>query len=225
MTEQEWLACTDPTPMLKFLRRKATKRKLRLFACACCRQVWRMLKDEVSRQAVEISESFADGEVTAKGLAGAARKANEAADLLRFEAPLSMRLATWAARDAADAAAMAAEKGLDAGRVAATAEMVRAAITYTPARPKCQCALLRDLFGNPFHPQPALDPAWLAWHDGTARKLAQAIYLERRFADLPVLADALEEAGCSDADILNHCRQSAEHVRGCWVVDLLLGKE
>jgi hypothetical protein len=55
--------------------------------------------------------------------------------------------------------------------------------------------------------------------------LAQSIYDQRRFADMPILADALAEAGCTNADVLNHCRQPGEHVRGCWVVDLLLGKE
>jgi hypothetical protein len=85
--------------------------------------------------------------------------------------------------------------------------------------------LMRELFGVlPFRAIP-LNPAWLAWNDGTIPKLAQAIYDDRVFDRLPVLADALEEAGCDNADILDHCRQPGEHVRGCWVVDLLLGKE
>jgi hypothetical protein len=95
-----------------------------------------------------------------------------------------------------------------------------------------QAATLRDIIGNPLHLAPGINSAWLTWHDGTIPKLAQAIYEDR---DLPsgrldnhrlaVLADALEEAGCDDANILNHCRQLGVHVRGCWVVDLLLGKE
>ena len=87
-----------------------------------------------------------------------------------------------------------------------------------------QTALVRDLFGNPFRPV-TVDPSWLAWNERTVVKLAQGIYDERAFDRLPVLADALEEAGCDDPDILGHCRQPGEHVRGCWVVDLLLGKE
>jgi hypothetical protein len=86
-----------------------------------------------------------------------------------------------------------------------------------------QCVMLRCIFGNLFHPA-TLDPTWLAWNGGTVPKLAQAIYDDRRFSDLPILADALEEAGCTDADILAHCRSEGPHVRGCWVVDLLLGK-
>jgi hypothetical protein len=92
------------------------------------------------------------------------------------------------------------------------------------ARLAASACLLRDLIGNPFRPVPTIDPAWLAWNGGAVRKMAQAIYDGRRFADLPVLADALEDAGCADAAILGHCRGPGVHVRGCWVVDLLLGK-
>ncbi len=83
-----------------------------------------------------------------------------------------------------------------------------------------QCSLVRDLFGNPFR-APALNPAW---HNSSVRGVAQAIYDERRFGDLPVLADALEEAGCTEAKILAHCRGPGPHARGCWVLDLILGK-
>ncbi|MGH7169008.1 MAG: hypothetical protein ACRELG_01855 [Gemmataceae bacterium] len=79
------------------------------------------------------------------------------------------------------------------------------------------------MFGNLFR-QIIIEPSWLAWNDGTVPKLARNVYERRAFDRLPILADALEEAGCTDADILNHCRQPGEHVRGCWVVDLLLNK-
>jgi len=84
--------------------------------------------------------------------------------------------------------------------------------------------LVREIFGNPFHPV-KVDPAWLAWNDRTIPKMARVIYDERRFQDLLVLADALEEAGCTDRDILTHCRLPMAHVRGCWVVDALLGMQ
>jgi hypothetical protein len=93
------------------------------------------------------------------------------------------------------------------------------------AEKQIQADLLRDIFGNPFRSRPAINQSWLAWGDGTVPKLARAIYDERRFEELPVLADALEEAGCTDSDILSHCRGPGPHVRGCWVIDLLLGKE
>jgi hypothetical protein len=86
-----------------------------------------------------------------------------------------------------------------------------------------QAPLIRDILGNPFRPI-TIDPVWTAWNDQTVPRIAQAIYADRTFDHLPILADALEDAGCSDADILAHCRGPGPHVRGCWVVDLLLGK-
>ena len=85
--------------------------------------------------------------------------------------------------------------------------------------------LIRDIFGNPFRPTPTIDPAWRTWNDATIAKLAQRMYDSRDFAAMPILADALEEAGCTSGELLDHCRQPGEHVRGCWVVDLILGKE
>ncbi|OAI53023.1 hypothetical protein AYO44_16370 [Planctomycetaceae bacterium SCGC AG-212-F19] len=81
--------------------------------------------------------------------------------------------------------------------------------------------LVRDIFGNPFRPV-TIEPAW---RTSTVTSLAQGIYDQRAFDRLPILADALEDAGCSNANVLNHCRGGGEHVRGCWVVDLVLGKE
>lgn len=83
--------------------------------------------------------------------------------------------------------------------------------------------LLREIVGNPFSPV-TVDPAWRAWNGGTVIQLAQAIYNEGRFADLPILADALEETGCTEASILQHCRGKRPHARECWCCDLLLGR-
>jgi hypothetical protein len=80
-----------------------------------------------------------------------------------------------------------------------------------------------DILGNPFRPTPVVLP-WLTWNDACVVTLAQSIYDHRQFEDMPILADALEEAGCDNADVLNHCRGHGAHVRGCWVVDLCLGK-
>jgi hypothetical protein len=86
-----------------------------------------------------------------------------------------------------------------------------------------QTVILHEIFGNPFR-LIHIDPALLAWQDGTVVKLAQAIYDERRFQDMTILADALEEAGCDNADVLSHSRGPGPHVRGCWTLDLLTGK-
>ena len=85
-----------------------------------------------------------------------------------------------------------------------------------------QRELLHDLFGNPFRP-PAVTPEWLAWQAGLIPALARGIYDERRFGEMPVLCDALEDAGCADEAILAHCRGPGQHARGCWLLDALLG--
>jgi hypothetical protein len=202
MTEATWLACGDPRKMLSYLHDCASERKLRLFVCACCRRVWDWLPDG-GRWAVEVAEQYADGEATADELA---RANHWATNGLPGEGPSPVP--HWRAAWVADPDA---------------AEAARRMTTGKSKEPLAQADLLRDLVGNPFRPV-AIDPAWLAWNDGTVRKLARAIYDRHRFADVPVLADALEDAGCT-RDILRHCRQPGEHARGCWVVDLLLGKE
>jgi hypothetical protein len=89
---------------------------------------------------------------------------------------------------------------------------------------KRQAALLHDIFPNPFQFPPVIDPACLRWQGGTVVKLAQAIYDDRAFDRLPILADALDDAGCTDTVILNHLRGPGPHVRGCFALDLVLGK-
>jgi hypothetical protein len=86
---------------------------------------------------------------------------------------------------------------------------------------EAHACLLRDIFGNFFRPV-TVDPSWLT---STAVSLARLMYDSRDFSAMPILADALQDAGCDSDDILNHCRGPGPHVRGCWIVDLVLGKE
>jgi hypothetical protein len=207
MTEAEWLAATDPGPMLEFFRERwgASDRRLRLFACACGRWLWAPLTDG-DRRAVEAGEWFADGLISAKE-GDAARYAQSQAVPGRLPDPCRAAgtatfASSWAA--AGMTAAHAAEAGVDGPILA---------------------ALIREIIGNPFRPAPSLTPAVLSWNCGTVPKLAAAIYEERAFDRLPVLADALEDAGCADAQILAHCCSRGEQARACWVADLVLGKE
>jgi hypothetical protein len=209
MTEAEWLACTDPMLMLGFLSGKASDRKLRLFACGCCRRFWHLLTDHRSQRVVEAAECFADGKTSIEELTAARIAASHAeGTCVPYNATLHV-----AYDDASDAA----------WEVASYLAQI---IARNPRiEQQEQGNLLRDLFGLlPFR-SATIASTWLAWDNGTVCKLAQAIYEERTFERLPVLADALEDAGCDDADILTHCRGDGSHVRGCWVVDLLLGKE
>ena len=204
MTEAEWLACVDPNAMLELLRCKASDRKLRFFILACCRRVLHLLTDERSRNAVMVGERYIDGHATEKELNRAYQQAQA---VYAREAWTEEPHVEWAAVEAA------CPFLLDIDTTANCAFDSEIGSEGTN--------LLRDIFGNPFRPV-AFDPAW---RTPTVASLAQAIYADRRFADLPILADALEDAGCTNSDVLEHCRTPGEHVRGCWVVDLALGKE
>jgi hypothetical protein len=215
MNETEWLECTDPGKMLEVLGDRASERKLRLLACAHCRRQMLDPLDPLDWAMVEVAERFADGEATWDDLS-AARKAAKKPPLFPGARRGESRAAEWvAARWQAGHAITWAPpwRGKPVPEYAAR----HAAYKVQGAH------LLREVFGNPFRPA-ILDPAWLAWNGGAVRKVSQAIYDERRFAALPILADALEDAGCADTEVLTHCRGPGEHMRGCWVLDLLLGK-
>ncbi len=232
MTEAEWLACEKPLPMLEFLHGRANARKLRLLACACCRRIWNLLRDERSRNAVEVAERYSDGKATELELLYASDAAyGKACSDAFLEDSRTLSRPTSSPYDADVAAANAAWPDISS-TIAFVVDVTTIAMNANAAKCKdamryderaVQCDLLRDIFGNPFRAG-TLDPEWLAWQDGTILKLAQSIYEERAFDHLPILADALEEAGCTNTDILDHCRQPGEHVCGCWVIDLILGK-
>jgi hypothetical protein len=230
MTEAEWLACTDPWPMLDEFSGRSRDRKLRLFACACVRRVWDFLDDPRSRMAVEVAERFADGEATWTELRVAFHAAWAAGRRFAGHAGVAEAAALEcayhdsfaAARNASQAAAQAAawSSHRDAAGETGVYDALADALAAAQAD---QCALLRELIGNPFRAV-NLSEVVLGWNDGTIPRLAGVIYAGPHWDDLPVLADALEEAGCNDAAVLAHCRGGGQHVRGCWVIDLLLGK-
>ena len=210
MTESEWFACTDPEPMLEFLRGKVSERKLRLFAITCCRRIWYPL-DSPGQTALAVAERYADGVTTPEEL-------TETRQSL-FPVPPGL------GRYLRERAIWEAVSGTLTERVDAL--QVAQSVTWASQRDGELGNLavwLRHIVGNPFHPMQG-EPSWLTWNGGTVRKLARGIYEGHRFRDMPVLADALEEAGCSDRDVLVHCRRKGDHVRGCWLVDLLLDKE
>jgi hypothetical protein len=194
MTEEQWLAATNPLPMLEFLAGKASARKLRLFAFGCLRSRWQLLRDPRGRQLLDLAECYADGKASAAAVIREVYRIGFGTGIF------------WILRsDAAEAA----------HRWAGTSK--------TRARPTAAC-LLRDLFRNPFRPLPAFEPAWLTRNGGTVSTLAAAIYDSGDFAHTPLLADALEDAGCTDVELSGHLRRPGSHVRGCWGLDLVLGR-
>ena len=226
MTEAEWLACKSCDRALLFLRKRVSNRKLRLFACACCRLVGDLLTGEAAWRALAVAEDYADGRALRGDLRAGRREA----------APATINFSNMAGHVAHIAVVratheMAWQAARQAASVAAEADSYR-----EPRRPggiadaasvyQRELALLREIF-NPFRA-----PAEDARPAPSVRGLAAAAYEEQALPSghldtnrLGVLADALEEAGCADADLLGHLRAPRPHVRGCWALDLVLGKE
>jgi hypothetical protein len=225
MTEVEWQQCEDPKPMLEHLGDKISSRKLRLFACACCRSVWGLLAEEPIRRAVEAAESFADGK---EKLRNAHRDAQKVVNQLSsYVYASSQYRAHAAARAAAETAGHSARRAVSMATYHA-AESVSPSATDRDKEVAAQAGLLRDIV--PYASLPIdLDPVHRI---SLVMSLARAAYDERFVPSghldpvrLAVLADALEEGGCTNADILAHLRAPGPHVRGCWPVDLLLARE
>lgn len=235
MTEAEWLACTDPDRMLDFLSGKVSDRKLQLFAVGWCLQrVSGSLEmtchaagggtDQLSeagnatvaacRYAVETTERLADGQSSE-----AERIAAEAA-LRRLPDWGNWDLLLWYMR----ALSLWAVSTGGQHRLSLPPEAPYAAGSANARNAhdrSHQAILLRDIFRGPLRSVTFL-PAWLT---PTVISLARTIYDQRAFERMPELADALETAGCNDAQVLGHCKEPGPHVRGCWLVDIVLGKE
>jgi hypothetical protein len=248
VTEAKWNSSTDPQAMLAFLHvsGKASDRQFRLFALACCSRIGEHITDPRSRAAIEFAERHAEAGVARRkgrpAVAQAARAFCKKLDVKGYQlkngteyaahmmtanaAHAALGCIEGSAWLAASCAAGCSANAIGWRLLAAARSVALRAWDARTKRPeeKQQAALLRDIVGNPFRPA-AVEAGWLAWNGGTIRKLAQAIYDQRAFDGLPVLADALEEAGCTDAEILGHLRGPGPHARGCRVLDAILGKE
>jgi hypothetical protein len=226
---------------------EVSARKCLLFACACCRRIWPLLADERTRQAVEVAELYADGLANKRALHQAvlaARAASAESDRPRvmvgeWLAAAQARAAeavacTLEADDPADEAATWGKEAIRAwaaqyagGRLFRAGQGPR--LPHHVATPEAawiaeaiaQCDLLRDLIGNPFQ-EPQFNPSWRTTEAVT---LATSIVKDRAFTGLPELANLLDKAGCNNTELLKHCRETKEHARGCWAVDLVLGKK
>jgi hypothetical protein len=210
---------------------------MRLFACACVRRVWHLNHDERLERVLLGVEAFADSLITARELEPLNRLAWEVAeddqipslspciacDLMNaseVKSPGSAAppgyigggpLHSIHGRSSAAAAA----KGVGLG-----ASDLQAYHRAQAVEREQQTGLLHDIFGDPFHPATFT----ATWRTDTAVSLARQMYDSRDFGAMPILADVLQDAGCDNEDILNHCRGPGPHVRGCWVVDLVLGR-
>jgi hypothetical protein len=233
MNEADWLTSEDPAAMLGYLEGRAGERKVRLFSVGCLRHYmsrlrsWRRLVETV-----ELLERYADGQVPAAEM----EEAREGVQMAPYGAPEFEQFAYQAV------AAAVAEDPFEAARNVCESlrlqEVREVAYESAPgeneqqrnaaaSQAECrrQAGMLREVFGNPFRPAP-LRPDWLHWDSGAVVAMARVMYEGGQLGELPYLADALEDAGCDHAEVLRHLRQAyPPHVRGCWVVDQILGHD
>jgi hypothetical protein len=251
LTEAEWLAATEPQLMLEFLRKNPVAsgvvscdccffqcrqrpvarcplyRKLRLFALECCRRILHLLPNLTCQRVAQELELYLEGI-----LPSYARAVEE------FDSMRRARFRNFETRDLGDWTALyGAVRGYwnSDFDVLEPTHLKRWQLAQVVASDACRsagdgekiahCHLVRDLFGNPFRPTGEMDPACTRWNGSTVVNLAAAIYQDVTFDSLPVLADALADAGCADAELLGHLRGPGPHVRGCWALDLLLEKK
>jgi hypothetical protein len=223
ITETGWLQATSLTAMLETLDRLRSEgywRHCTMFVCGWVRLNWHDLVDDRSRAAIEIIELFQDGRVNF----GEVQRAN----LMAHEAAWELRNPTSHADDperqnrvalaATDAACVASRDPFDCIPDLARSNQYRNQAGIDESK---LCDLLWDTFGNPYRPV-VIGPSWST---PTSTALARGMYESRDFSAMSTLADALQDAGCNNADILAHCRGSGPHVRGCWAVELVLNKE
>jgi hypothetical protein len=232
MTEEEWLASDDPTAMLIALQGRASDRKLRLFAVVCWQRIWAEQVEASEREVVELFVGYVDGAVSpgawVDGFSGAGG----------VRLPRHIQFLLWtdpvvAARETAQGAAndlgwrrswYAVPIDVNAPfeeRMAAANRKHEFHCQVRSTEEESQADLIREIFGNPFRPAEFS----AEWRTDTAVSLARQMYDARDFSAMPILADALQDAGCDSDDVLNHCRDANQvHVRGCWVVDLVLNK-
>jgi hypothetical protein len=228
VTEREWLASDSPARLLRLVtagkrrgpaggKSALPARKLRLFACAAARLAWDWMTEADSRAAVETAEQAADGARPAEADLGEARiRAGAAQYTVWDRKPRDAR--AWAASLWAYLSTMEADNIADYRQT--NGHLLAPAVSAVQ-----QAALLREIFGNPFRTTTfhLADLSPSAGLEGL-RAMAERAYADEDFAALPVLADALEDAGCDDADLLAHLRGPGPHARGCWALDRVLGK-
>lgn len=229
MTESDWNSSADPQAMLSFLRNhEVSKRKLRLAAVVCCRRLEHLLTDSRSRDAIAVAEGYADDSVSedvrvaaeqaVRVAIGLALQARQQSDDIPEMYSLAVRVANITVGPEENFG-LDAMKALVSGcslaaRDASAALGGRQSLTTEIA------ALLREIVGNPV-PRVVFDDAW---RTSDVLAMARGMYETRDFGALPIMADAIQDAGCEEVGILDHCRGPGPHVRGCWVVDLVLNK-
>ncbi len=228
MTEEEWERSLHRGPMLNYLQDRISERKFRLFAVACCRRQWNLFPPVPHRKVIKAAEQFADGVGTVEELGAMAEPLRR----ITNSTDCSPSTVQWHVARAAEYVTQpvgisTCEVALRVAACLSEAVSGRLHVYRREFDPEPdpeeyqQISLLHDIAGNPFRPE-IIDSNWLT---STVVAMARRAYQSRDFSLMPILADALEDAGCDNPDILNHCRGAGSHMRGCYVIDLVLGKK
>lgn len=245
MTEAKWLKCSNIWELTEFLHERQDERRLRLFAYACSQRFLSEQSEEIFHRALKAVERRAEGNCSDEELQEIHRiildRINDLESTLRNAEGIIVSNQRLSIANAFLCAVSPhfTRKEVSAGIVSTIGSLVfyvRSSVAapvweLTQSREETdkieeaesvfQVSLVKELFGNPFR-SAAFSPES---RTDTAVALARQMYDSRDFSAMPILADALQDAGCDNDDILNHCRGEGPHVRGCWVVDLVLGKE
>jgi hypothetical protein len=231
MTEAEWLACADTRSMLRLVQDSASERRLRLFVLACCWEVWGASADEPTRLALECADRFAEAGSSVKKNLVRVRTGHAVIECGASE-PLG-QMSVWDGDDSLKRVDVSAvdpalrtvlEELACARKLIPMLDWLVEQLGRTGLSPFRQAELFRDIVPGPFSP-PLFRSAWRTENGGAALRVAQTIYDEEAFDQLPILADALLDAGCDSDAILRHLHGCGPHVRDCWALDLILGTE
>jgi len=246
VTEKEWLTAREPDDLLEFLRERASDRQFRLFICACCRRFLPLMPKKPEYDVKLCEKYIVHGEKFAEELITWPKLQESFHEMEFVDVSHDGYLAAYAARMAIDrdiagstrpmlrgrnliahpASTGAQYSRTVVGRLLATSKTAKGTTPTskkrmaTVAEKRYQIDILHDIFGNPFQPI-AFDPSW---QTSTAISLALQVYESRDFSLMPILADALQDAGCDNSEVLNHCSGTGPHVRGCWVINRLRAK-
>lgn len=217
MTEAEWMQDNKPFKMVQHLGHTTSIRKLRLYCHACIVRILPRVTDARFQRAFTVLEQSADGLALREEVNDVRGEVRDVAEGTGADT------AFYSSLIADDT--VHAHYYTDSLMGAVTQEVIKASVGrkgkhIRKQEERGQAALLREIYGNPFRPV-TFPPSW---RTDTAVSLARTMYESRDFSAMPILADALQDAGCDSDDVLNHCRGEGPHVRGCWVVDLVLGK-
>lgn len=212
MQENEWDLETDPHQLLFCLGNDVSDRKLRLFCASCVRRIWPVLSQfNHARKAVETAEKFADNECSLRDLEEVALEADKAIDeATSYEERNALRAVAWTSGVKMDAIGVA--------RSVVESSSLASSIGRELER-EAQSELIKDIFGNPFRVQRLGVEI-----QNEITTIANSMYQQRDFGLMSKLAVEMKRKGCNDREVIAHCESDMTHVRGCWVVDMVLGK-